>query len=169
MRPNGFHRDDPETTDRALVAADMLEHLPDVVRGSALQAVYDRRTLGWLLEELGQKVRHGELRARIVVDATQHVLGWYLHYAAAGAVSELVHIGARKGAFDAVLRRLLRDAWRQGAVAVRGRLDPAYLEALSERHCWLRREDPWTLVHARDPGTGGFLRAGNRFFRTAGR
>ena len=48
-----------------------------------------------------------------------------------------------------MLRRLLLDAWRQGATALRGRLDPHRVQQLSDRHCWLRREGAWTLIHSR--------------------
>jgi hypothetical protein len=52
----------------------------------------------------------------------ERLLGWYLYYAQAGGVSEVLQIEARDGSFDRVLLRLLADARRQGAVAVRGRL-----------------------------------------------
>jgi hypothetical protein len=48
------------------------------------------------------------------------------------------------------LQRLLADAWRHGAVAVRGRLDPRHVQELSDQHCWLRQEGPRTLAHSRD-------------------
>ena len=51
----------------------------------------------------------------------ERLLGWYLYYAQAGGVSEVLQIAARDGSFDRVLLRLA-DAWRHGAVAVRGRL-----------------------------------------------
>jgi len=54
----------------------------------------------------------------------ERLLGWYLYYAQAGGVSEVLQIAARDGSFDRVLLRLLADAWRHGAVAVRGRLRP---------------------------------------------
>jgi len=31
---------------------------------------------------------------------------------------------------------LLIDAWRQGATALRGRLDPHHVQQFSDRHCW---------------------------------
>ncbi len=163
MRPNSFQRDEPGIHERDVDAAEILAQQPALSRGAALQPVYSGETLDWLLAELRRKTRHGQLRARLVHDDAHAVLGWYIYYAAAGAVSELVHLAARDSAFDAVLRRLLADAWREGAVAVRGRLDPARLDSLSQRHCWLRREDPWTLIHARDPALAAAFDQGAAF------
>jgi hypothetical protein len=91
------------------------------MRGSTLQPVYDARSLAWLLDQTAHKTRYGRLRARAVRDR-ERLLGWYLYYAQAGGVSEVLQIAARDGSFDRVLLRLLADAWRHGAVAVRGRL-----------------------------------------------
>jgi hypothetical protein len=127
----------------------MLAHLPEVVPGNGLQPVYDAHSLAWLLDQAARKTRHGALRMRAVFDGKRRLIGWYLHHVQAGGVSEVVQVAAREGLFGPVLERLLADAWRHGAVAVRGRLDPRYVQELSDQHCWLRQEGPRTLVHSR--------------------
>src|SRR6185369_4160823 len=107
--------------------------------------------------------RHGELRMRAVYNDKREWHGWYLYYLARDGVSEVIQLAARDGFVDVVLRRLLVDAWRSGAIAVRGRLDPRHLETLSNRHCWLRREDPATLVHTRDPELLAAFHSGEAF------
>ncbi len=149
MRPNRFHFEEAQLIEEALDAAVMLAHLPDVMAGRALQPAYDSRGLAWLLEESARKTRHGNLRARAVLDRGRRLIGWYLYYVQAHGVGEVLQLAARDGCFDAVLQRLLADAWRNRAVAVRGRLDPRYIQDLSDRHCWLRREGTWTLFHSR--------------------
>ena len=148
LRPNRFYREAVELVEDALDPATMLAHLPEVLRGSTLQPAYDAPSLAWLLEQTARKTRHGRLRARAVRDG-ERLLGWYLYHVRAGGVSEVVQIAAREGSFDQVLLRLLADAWRQGAAAVRGRLDPRYVQELSHRHCWFRWDGAWTLVHSR--------------------
>jgi hypothetical protein len=162
LRPNRFHKEKSELADDALDPATMLAHLPEVFGGSALQPVYDARALAWLLEQTARKTRHGRLRARAVRDGEQ-LLGWYLYYVQAGGVSEVVQIAARDGSFDRVLLRLLADAWRQGAAAVRGRLEPRYAQEFSHRHCWFRREGSWTLVHSRHADILSAIQQGNAF------
>jgi hypothetical protein len=61
------------------------------------------------------------------------------------------------------LQRLLVDAWRNGATAVRGRLDPRHAQELSDRHCWFRREGAWTLVHSRHADLTAAIHQGNAF------
>ncbi len=162
LRPNRFLREQTELAEEALDPATMLAHLPDVLRGSALQPVYDARSLAWLLEQTARKTRHGKLRARAVRDR-QELLGWYLYYVQPGGVSEVIQIAACDGSFDRVLLRLLADAWRHGAAAVRGRLDPRYAQELSHRHCWLRLHGSWTLVHSRHADVMAAIQQGDAF------
>ena len=65
--------------------------------------------------------------------------------------------------FDRVLQRLLADAWRHGAAAVRGRLDPRFVQEHSARHCWLRTDGTWTLVHSRHADVMAAIQQGDAF------
>ena len=162
LRPNRFYKEESELAEDALDAAAMLAHLPEVFGDSALRPVYDARSLAWLLEQTARKTRHGKLRARAVRDG-ERLLGWYLYYVQAGGVSEVVQIAARDGSFERVLLRLLADAWRHGAAAVRGRLEPRFAQELSRQHCWFRREGTWTLVHTRHADILAAIQQGNAF------
>lgn len=163
LRPNRFHRKELELKEDGLDAAAMLAHLPDVMNGNALQPEYDARSLAWLLEQTARKTRHGRLRACAVLEGERRLIGWYLYYVRAGGVSEVVQLVACNGSFDRVLQRLLVDAWRHGAAALRGRLDPRYVRELSDRHCWFRREGTWTLVHSRHADVAAAIHQGNAF------
>jgi hypothetical protein len=163
LRPNRLHREEVELKEDALDAAAMLAHLPEVMDGDALQPVYDARALAWLLEQSARKTRHGKLRACAVLEGGQRLIGWYLYYARPGGVSEVVQVAARNGSFGRVLQRLFADAWRQGAAAVRGRLDPRHVRELSGRHCWLRCDGTWTLVHTRHADVATAIHQGNAF------
>lgn len=147
--PNDFDREDEALSDEPLDADVMLRHLPAVVNGD-LHTQYDRDSLAWMMGEAARKTRHGRLRARAVLERGR-LLGWFIYYACSGAINEVLQVAACNGGYDRVLCRLFRDAWRQGATAVRGRLDPVHLEQLSDRHCWMRREGAWTLIHSRHP------------------
>jgi len=149
LRPNRFDRSDDGLSDRPLDAREMLAHMSGIAgRNGALRPLYDERSLAWLLEQAAHKVRHGQLRARAVFEG-EKLLGWFMYYARVGEVNEVLQLTARGDSFDRVLQRLLTDAWRQGATALRGRLDPHHVQEYSDRHCWFRREGAWTLVHSR--------------------
>jgi hypothetical protein len=166
LKPNRFDQEDDGLADEALDPRGMLQHLPEVVNGEyPLRSQYDRDSLAWVFGQAARKTRHGRLRARAVLERGR-LLGWFIYYAHAGAVNEVLQLAACDGGFDRVLRRLFRDAWRQGATAVRGRLDPVRLQQLSDRHCWMRREGAWTLIYSRhadlvtaiERGTAGISR-----------
>jgi hypothetical protein len=150
LLPNGFLRGDSGLAEEALDAAAMLAHLPEVLHGTALWPHYDARALAWLLDQAARKTIYGALRARAVLDGKRWI-GWYLYHVRGGGVGEVLQIAACHGSFDRLLQQLLADAWRQGATAVHGRLDPRYLHELSACHCWLRQEGTWTLAYSRHP------------------
>jgi hypothetical protein len=162
LRPNRFYREAVELVEDELDPATMVAHLPEVMVGNALQPAYDARSLAWLLEQTARRTRYGRLRARAVRDG-ERLLGWYLYHVQPRGVSEVVQIAARNGSFDRVLQRFLADAWRHGAVAVQGRLDPRYVQELSNRHCWLRRAGSWTLVHSRRADIMAAIQQGDAF------
>jgi hypothetical protein len=164
VHPNRFHDAGDDVADEALDAATMLADLPAVIDGSALRPLYDAGSLGWLLDQVSRKTCYGKLHARVVRDHKSRIIGWYLCYVRAGAASEVIQIAARRDAYDRVLRRLLVDAWRLGATAVRGRVDPRFAKELSDRHCWCRWDGAWTLAHSRDPAIVAAIQQGDAFF-----
>jgi hypothetical protein len=164
MRANRFMHADDGLAEAALDAGAMLALFPEVVRRNALQPAYDARGLAWLLEQAARKKRFGALRARLVLEARRKPIGWYVYYARRGAVGEVVQIAATYRSFPLVLRRLLADAWREGATALHGRLEPQYYQELSERHAWLRTDGTWTMAYSRDAELMAAFHRGDAFF-----
>lgn len=162
-RQNRFLREDSGLTEEPLDPAAMLEHLPEFLHGTALQPAYDEDSLAWLLDQTMRKTMHGKLHARAVLDGGR-MIGWYLYYARAGGLGEVIQLAARPGAYDRVLRHFLAAAWRHGAAAVRGRFDPRYLYEHSLRHCWLRQEVDWTLIHSRRADVMAAFHQGRAYF-----
>jgi len=147
---NRFCHEADDLTEQPLDVVTMLRHSAEFSGGAALHPVYDARSLPWVLREAERKNGLGDWRAHALSDK-QGIVGWYCYYAHAGDISEVVQIAARPGAYGKVLSHLFADAWGQGAAAVRGRLDPRYVDELSEHHCWLRREGACVLMHSRQP------------------
>ena len=163
LPPNRFLRQHGDFSRAALDPAEMLSHFSDYMGGCALQPVYDPGALAWLLDQAARKKRHGELRSHAVLGSKRQLIGWYLYYLKAGGVSEVVQIATRDGCFDQVLQQLLVDAWQNGAAAVRGRVEPRFVQELADRYCWLRREGPWTLIHSRDAEVVSAIEQGDAF------
>src|SRR3989441_6710357 len=70
----------------------------------------------------------------------------------AGGTGEVIQVAARRSAEKTVLRFLFWDAWRHGAWALAGRVEPWLVDALGGAN-WaiLRWLHQWTLVHSPRP------------------
>jgi hypothetical protein len=147
-----------EPADAATLAADL-----PLITDRTLQPRYEEGPLAWVLRQSAQRRGFGTLRARRVLDAARRPLGGYVYYLRRGGVSEVVQLSARDETCDLVLQRLIADARREGAVALRGRCDPDRTRVFSRRHCWMRWEGPATLVHSRRPEILQAIRQGDAF------
>jgi hypothetical protein len=162
LPPNRFLRGDSSAQDAPLRVEDILALLPEALQDAALRPEYDAAGLRWLLEQAARKSRFGRLRTRLVHEGGR-ALGWFLAYVRRGAAAEVLQLAARPGAFERVLQSALVYAWREGASALRGRLDARYAQELSQRHCWFRWDGNWTLAHTRDAEIAAALHAGEAF------
>jgi len=133
-----------------LDARGIVTHLEEVVGSRSLRPAYDEPSLQWLLAQLVEKKRLGTPRQALVRDQAGDVAGWFVYYMNPGATSEVLQVAARPSAEKVVLRGLFWDAWRHGACAVAGRVEPWLVEALGGTN-WaiLRWVQQWTLVHSR--------------------
>ena len=163
MIRNRTPREAAGLAEEALDPPTMQAHLPEILRGVALRPAYDTRSLAWLLDQAARNARLGALRARAVRDGARRLVGWYLYGLRAGGVSEVIQLAAQEGYYGRVWQRLLADARQHGAAAVRGRLDPRFAREFSDRHCWLRTDGPWTLIHSRHPGVMSAIERGDAF------
>ncbi len=127
--------------------ADAAEH-----RGGPSRAACRRRrcspatrpaSLEWLLRQCAGRKGFGEL-ARAPRAGLPSGGRWasFVYYLRRGGISEVLQLAARDEHYELVLQRLFADAWREGAVTLRGRVDPDRAQQLSRRHCWLRWEGP---------------------------
>ncbi len=144
-----------------LTAALMAAHLPDLLGQVALQPQYDERSLRWLLDQLTATKTRGELRGVAVRSADGSLVGWYLYYANAGGVGQVVQVVARQGQDGDVLQCLFHDAWEEGLVALQGRLEPWLLPALGARGALLARDGPWVLVQSQCPELAAAIHRGD--------
>lgn len=122
---------------------------------------YDLVSLCWLLNLMSEMRAYGDLRKVILHDENQKIAGFYLYCVQAGSVAQVVRIGARNKFSGEILDHLLSDAWAQGAIGLHGRLDPQFMQGLSERHCLLYRRGDWVLIHSNQPELSRLVRSGD--------
>jgi hypothetical protein len=137
-----------------LMCCDSLWH------SDSLRPIYDRYSLEWLLGRSGDG--HA-LQGAAVRKGTQEIIGWFLYYLDLGGVAEVVQIGSQKGSARLVLDELFRHAQRQGAVALRGRMEAGFMPEIlaCPRLSYGRRF--WTLIHSSKPEVLDTIRRGEAF------
>ncbi|MBI1849666.1 MAG: hypothetical protein HYR85_04925 [Planctomycetes bacterium] len=109
----------------------------------------DEASLEWLLEEVGRKNGAGIARRSLVRDAHGVPIGWYVFYLKPGGISEVLGLGADPRHADRVVSRLIVDAAKEGAIALRCRSDPELVTFLSRRYCFFYNAGAWVLAHSR--------------------
>jgi len=94
---------------------------------------------------------NGQLRKVLLRTDKGDVAGWYLYYSHPAGLSQVVQVYAKANRANDVLDHLFNDAWVNGVTALSGRLDPALMYALSERHAIFFCGPEWALIHSRKP------------------
>jgi hypothetical protein len=162
--PRGrFHQPPPGSSGEELDPATFMAGLPEVVRPRALRPEYDDESVSWLFGILARRRDAGAFHKIAVRGVGRELLGWYLIYLASGRAGEVVQIGARPDTIRDVLDHLFHYAWRHGATAVSGQLDPLFMEALSDTYCVFHRDASWVLLQSRHPEVMAAILRGDAF------
>jgi hypothetical protein len=149
--PNRFGQERPQVAAEELTAETLLSGLSQFSGSRMLWPDYDADSLSWLTETIAQKNNLGTLRQQVVYNARREVIGWYLYLLKPGDISSVVQIVAKKNSIMEVLDNLFHGARQSGSVAISGRLDPQFMQALSDKHCFFDCGAPWMLIHSRNP------------------
>jgi len=158
-----FHQACTRDSAADLDAATASSVMPDFHDVGVLHVEHDERTFAWLLERAAQ-TRPGGRLLKTVLRHGQQILGWYIWHLNPERRAEVLQLKATPSSIDGVLDHLFYDAWQLGAIAVSGRLEPRFLQALSDKYCLFHRRGPWMLVHARRPELLQAFQAGNVSF-----
>jgi len=119
--------------------------------GYALRPDYDPGSLFWSLAKADQLARPGALRKIALRNADGELVGWYLYELSLDGLGEVLQVVGRKKFFGEVLDHLFYHGWRNGAIALSGRLDPKFAQEFSDKYCSFNYGGPWTLTHSRNP------------------
>jgi hypothetical protein len=150
VRASHFRQAHPTVSGDDLQPSAVLELMPQFCGATKLQAQYDDRTFQWLLDRAARRREGGEL-LKVVVRRGAKVAGWYICHIAPGGLADVVQLAATAASIDDVLDHLFYRTWQRGAIAVTGRLDPRFMQPLSDKYCLLHRRGPWVLVNSNKP------------------
>jgi GNAT superfamily N-acetyltransferase len=152
-----------ELKEEQLDTASLLLCLSEFTTRFPFRPEYEVRDLRWLLDQAAAKRRHGPLQRVLLRDTRRGIVGWYLYYLNSTGLSEVLQIGAREGSIDDVLNHLFDHASRHGAAALHGRMEPRFMQALSDRYCVFHGGGSNVLFHSRNPAATAALLAGDGF------
>jgi len=159
--PHRFHQPAPEASSEELDACTLQLCFSEFLDTRALWPEYDEHALKWLLEMITRYEGRGTLRKLAIRNAKRELIGWYLYYLNPAGMSDVVQIVTKTNSVNEVLSHLFYDAWRHGSAAISGRLDPQFMQALSDKHCFLDCGPPWVLINSHDPEILGAIRSGD--------
>lgn len=145
----------PQTSAEPLTPRAVLALARLVTESARCYPDYDEPFLDWLFYEMAEMKSRGTLVRSLVRNARGQAIGWYVYYLNDG-VSQVMNIAAKRGAIEDVLDHLLHHASVNGSAAVRGRLEPQLLEALSERRC-VFSFDGSALIYTKAPAALGVM------------
>ena len=114
-----------------------------------LRCDYDVDYLTWLFAEMEAVEGRGPLARRLVLDEAGTPAGWYVAYMPRGATAQAIGLASARPDPGLVIDRLLADARAAGCHAVKGRVEPALLRALTKRRC-LFSPTEWALADYTD-------------------
>jgi len=129
----------------------------------SLRPDYDRCSLGWLLGRAAETNGHGNFQKVAVRNAARELIGWFLYYLDHDGLGEVLQIGSKKTSVHEVLDHLFDHAWRNGAVVLRGRLEPGLMPELLARRGLSHHRRYWTLIHSQKPELLDAIHRGDAF------
>jgi hypothetical protein len=130
-------------------SADLVRCIAELSPRWTLCSSYTVQELEWLLLKAREATTRGDLRKTIVRNEKGEILGWHIYYLKTDGVSKVLQIGGREQTFGDVINHMFHDAWRSGAAALSGRLEPRFARELSRRCCRFIFHDVAVLVHSR--------------------
>jgi hypothetical protein len=140
-----------------------LNYLSDFTKSEYMRPHYDPPTLEWLFLKAANRKDVGQFHKIAVQNAKQEIIGWYLYYLVPGGISSVLQLAGRADSVKEVLDHLFYHCWAGGSLAVSGRLEPPYIQQLSDKYCVFDRRGPWVLIHSRRPEILHAIQQGSAF------
>jgi hypothetical protein len=114
-----------------------------------IKPLWDEPILAWLLRHAAADGPFGAQTMRLVRGRGDRVIGGYIYSGKRNGVASVLQLFAEPGAERSVVDNLLTHAAATGFSAVRGRVQPEFLDALARQKSLLLRRSA-TVIHTRN-------------------
>lgn len=129
---------------------DLAKVILELLASFVLRPHWSEEALAAMLAHARRKANHGARVQRIVRTRSGKPVGLFIYYGDPGRIGRVAQIMAVPGQEGAVIDRLLKHAHERRMVAMRGRTQPALLDAMIGRKFAFVHASS-TVVHCRDP------------------
>lgn len=164
MKVSPFHQAAPAIKAEALDTDTLIQCLTRIPGKHWLVPQYNRESLEWVLKFVEKRNAYGDLRKVVLRDEKGKINGWYIYGLKPGGIGEVLQVGAEGTSVGKVLDHLIHEAWQNNLIGLHGRLEPQFMEELTQRSSFFLRNGSWTLAHSRMPELLGPIFSGNAFF-----
>ncbi|MGH9426846.1 MAG: GNAT family N-acetyltransferase [Terriglobia bacterium] len=161
LRP--LRRPRTEASGEVISEERLWSYLPEFAGERSLRPDYDMAALKSVLERAEARQGCGAFQRIAVRNSKHDIVGWYLYYLNPGGIGEVLQMAAKPKSNQVVLDHLLHHAWRGGAAALSGRLQPGWMQVLSENYCFFHG-GPWVLVASKRADLLQTFHEGSAFF-----
>ncbi|RUM97755.1 hypothetical protein EET67_11875 [Pseudaminobacter arsenicus] len=141
----------------------LLELFPALTANFPMRPQWQAETLRARIAHATRKANYGDGIRRVVSTRDGRAIGLFIYYGNKGGIGRVVQILAAPGQEGAVIDRMIDHAARRGLVALRGRVQPALLDAMMGRRIGFLHASS-SIVHTRDPALIDLFRSGKAFF-----
>jgi hypothetical protein len=140
--------DGPQGKDDGVGPDEFAAAIPALSTRYDIRPQWDKTILTWLLQHAESKSAYGPVMMRLVKDRKGRTVGGYIYYGKPRGAAFVLQFFAEPGAERLVVDNLLAHANTSGFAAVRGRLQPEFLDALVRQKSMLFRRSA-TVIHTR--------------------
>lgn len=134
-----------------------------LTRQFALRPDWSAEQLTHIIDEAAAKPEHGDAVFASVLTPGGAPIGAFFYHLRPGGIARVLQVLAAPGQAGPVIDCLIGDAARRGAAGLRGRTQPALLEAMLGRRIAFTHLAS-TVVHAREQGLVDAFLGGRGFF-----
>lgn len=117
--------------------------------------------LAVMLADARQKSRYGAMTQRAVTRGGRPI-GLFIYHARPRSIAHVLQVAAMPGRLEDVLDCLFAHACENGLAGLRGRTQPALLDAMLVRNCWFRHRSS-TVIISPDQALSQYVTSGKAF------
>ncbi|HKJ67706.1 MAG TPA: hypothetical protein VKA68_07095 [bacterium] len=154
---------DPEGYSRQISGEELVGFHTKFCKHTTLRPDYTVEDLQWVLGLASKSDHLGSLECTGVFTYADDILGWFVWYSNPGGTGEVLQLHAREGKEDLVLDHLVYSAWKNGLIALSGRVEPPMMEALGRKHCLFSPGRMWMVMHSRHQEILNVITRGDAF------